>query len=101
MLKIRPFCAEDKEKILTLLLANGDRVAIDDYIKKFRNFNTGGVAAAGTQISNEQNEVEDFLGKSWYSMMKTELDDIAADTLKDLKELDKEDIDMLAAKLKK
>lgn len=48
-LDAKSFTAKDKEKILTVLLANGDRETIDDYIKKFRKFNTSWVAAADKQ----------------------------------------------------
>jgi len=67
-----------------------------------RDFITGGVNAVDVQISNEKNEtLEGFLGEKFFSAMKTELDDIGVGEVEDLKELDTEDLNKLAAKLRK
>merc|ERR1712043_57781 len=55
-----------------------------------------------TDLKVQPNEaLEEFLGTAWYSAMKTELEDIGVEALDDLNELEAEDIDLLAAKLKK
>jgi len=93
----------DKEKILLeLLVKKGARAEIDAYIKEFRDFNSAGVAAVDVQISNEKNEtIKDFLGESCFSVMETELDTLGVETVEDIKELETEEINMLAAMLKK
>ena len=51
-------------------------------------------------IGSKNNTVEGFLGERWFSAMKTVLDEIGVEALEDFKEINKEEIDMLAAKLK-
>ena len=89
-----------KENILTVLLAKkSNRAEIDKNIKDFRVFNSDGIVAVDEGSANKT--VEDFLGKVWYSAMQSELDDIGAETVEDLMELEKEDIEMWASKRKK
>ena len=97
------YCPNDKEKIIReLLLTKGARAEIDQFIKEFRDFNSAVVASVDVQISNEKNEtLEDFLGESSFSLMETDLDTIGVETVEDLKELETDDINMLAANLKK
>ena len=106
-----------KEKIIReLLVTKGARAEIDEYIKTFRDLNSVVVAAVDVQISNEKNDIaavdvqisneknetlKGFLGESCFSVMKTDLDTIGVETVEDLKELEIEDINTLAAKLKK
>jgi len=102
-LDAKSFSPEDKEKIMReLLTEKGSRAEIDRYIKEFRDFITGGGDAVDVQISNEKNEtLEGFLGEKFFSAMKTELDDIGVGEVEDLKLLETEDLNKLAAKLKK
>merc|ERR1740136_266826 len=102
-LDAKSFSPEDKEKIIRELLAKkGSRAEVDKYIDEFRDFITVGCDAVDVQISNEKNEtLEGFLGEKVFSAMKTELDDIGVGEVEDLKELETEDFNKLAAKLKK
>jgi nitrogen-specific signal transduction histidine kinase len=84
------------------LLTKGARAEIDQFIKEFRDFNSAVVASVDVQLSYEKNEtLEAFLGESSFSLMETDLDTIGVETVEDLKELETDDINMLAANLKK
>merc|ERR1740124_1613941 len=100
-LDAKSFSPEDKKKILReLLTEKGSRAEIDRYIKEFRDFITGGGDAVDVQISNEKNKaLEEFLGETVFSAMKTELDAIGV--VEVLKLLETEDLNKLAVKLKK
>lgn len=101
-LDAKSFSPEDKEKILRVLLEKDeDRAEIDKYIKKFRSYDSGGDGAGKKGSNGKQTTVEGFLGESWFSLMRDGLDDIGVEVIDHLKDLDEEDIDMLASKLKK
>ena len=44
--------------------------------------------------------LEDFLGTKWYTELKTELDELGAEDVKDLRYLEDEEVEMLGKKLK-
>merc|ERR1711935_1001083 len=73
----------DRDKIIKVLLEKkGARAEIDQYIKEFRAFNSCGIVEVGVKSVKKKNKaLEDFLGKSWYSAMRTELDDFGVESV--------------------
>jgi len=91
----------DKARITKELLNEHSYEDIDKYINTFRSFSMFDGAAVGVHSpSSKSDTLEGFLGKRWFSVMKTVLDEVGVEELEDLKEINKEEIDMLATQLK-